>query len=135
MNHLFAVHKQVRYRGPLTFLKSQNADFSPTTSISESTEDVWADLVDGGTTVLVCPGDHYSMSDSPHASVTGSILATAVLFSYRLLFHKFPRPKKTFGQRRAVERLKVGLVVYIHSKKGYFFLTFLKTCSKFDLVF
>ena len=121
MNHLFAVHKQVRYRGPLTFLKSQNADFSPTTSIVESTEEVWADLVDGGTTVLVCPGDHYSMSDSPHAYVTGSILATAVSFSYRLLFHKLPKPKRSFNQRREVERLKEGLVVYHHSKKGYFF--------------
>ena len=119
---MFVLHKQVRYRGPLTFLKCQNAKFSSSLSTRlESTEEVWADLVDGGTTVLVCPGDHYSMSDSPHAYVTGSILATAVSFSYRLLFHKFPRPKRTFSQRRAVERLKVGLVVYIHSKKGYFF--------------
>ena len=132
---MFVLHKQVRYRGPLTFLKCQNAKFSSSLSTLESTEEVWADLVDGGTTVLVCPGDHYSMSDSPHAYVTGSILATAVSFSYRLLFHKFPRPKRTFSQRRAVERLKVGLVVYIHSKKGYFFPNFLENVSKFDLVF
>jgi len=41
-----------------------------------------------------------------------------VSFSYRLLFYKFPKPKRTLSQRRAVEKLKDGLVVYIHSKKG-----------------
>ena len=79
---------------------------------------MWGQLVDGGTTVLVCPGNHYSMSESPNATVTGSILATALAFKYRLLFPEFPRHTRTFSQRRAVEKLSSGAVVFLHSKKG-----------------
>ena len=79
---------------------------------------MWGQLVDGGTTVLVCPGNHYSMSESPNATVTGSILATALAFKYRLLFPEFPRHTRTFSQRRAVERLSSGAAVFLHSKKG-----------------
>ena len=81
--------------------------------------------------MLVCPGDHYSMSDLPHAHVTGSVLATALLFSYRLLFPEFPRPKRTFSQRRAVERLSDGVDVYLHAKKGWFNLSNLKPGDEF----
>ena len=79
---------------------------------------MWGQLVDGGTTVLVCPGNHYSMSESPNATVTGSILATALAFKYRLLFPEFPRHTRTFSQRRAVEKLSSGAAVFLHSKKG-----------------
>ena len=75
-------------------------------------------MVDGGTTVLVCPGDHYSLSELPNAHVTGGILATALAFSYRMLFPEFPRPTRTFRQRRAVEKLCSGVKVFLHSKKG-----------------
>ncbi|KAJ7385705.1 hypothetical protein OS493_013734 [Desmophyllum pertusum] len=109
---------EVRYRGPLTFLKSQNMCFSPRLRSSDSVEEVWGQLVDGGTTVLVCPGDHYSMSELPHAHVTGGILATALAFNYRMLFSEFPRPTRTFSQRRAVERLCSGVNVFLHSKRG-----------------
>ena len=68
--------------------------------------------------MLVCPGDHYSMSESPHAHVTGSILATALAFNYRVLFPEFPRPSRTFSQRRAVEKLTNGVDVFLHSKRG-----------------
>ena len=68
--------------------------------------------------MLVCPGDHYSMSELPHAHVTGSLLATALAFNYRLLFPEFPRPSWTFRQRRAVEKLCSGVKVFLHSKKG-----------------
>ena len=79
---------------------------------------MWGQLVDGGTTVLVCPGNHYSMSESPNATVTGSILATALAFKYRLLFPEFPRHTRTFSQRRAVETLSSGVAVFLHSKRG-----------------
>ena len=68
--------------------------------------------------MLVCPGDHYSMSELPHAHVTGSILATALTFYYRVSFPEFPRPTRTFSQRRAVEKLCRGVNVFLHSKKG-----------------
>ena len=81
-------------------------------------EEIWGQLVDDGINLLVCPGNHYSMSESPNAIVTGSILATALAFKYRLLFPEFPRPTRTFSQRRAVEKLSGGVVVFLHSKKG-----------------
>jgi len=109
---------EVRYRGPLTFLKCQNTRFSPRLSSSDSAEEAWSQLVDGGTTVLVCPGDHYSMSEPPHARLTGSVLATALIFSYRMLFPEFPRPFRTFMQRRALEKLSRGVNVFLHSKRG-----------------
>ena len=68
--------------------------------------------------MLVCPGDHYSLSELPNAHVTGSILATALAFNYRMLFPEFPRPTRTFHQRRAVEKLCSGVKVFLHSKKG-----------------
>ena len=68
--------------------------------------------------MLVCPGDHYSMSELPHAHVTGSVLATALAFFYRLLFPELPRPTWTFSQRRAVENLCTGVTVFLHSKRG-----------------
>ena len=68
--------------------------------------------------MLVCPGDHYSMSELPHAHVTGSILATALAFNYRMSYPEFPRPSRTFNQRRAVEKLCSGVNVFLHSKKG-----------------
>ena len=75
--------------------------------------------------MLVCPGDHYSMSELPHAHVTGSILATALAFNYRLLFPEFPKPSRTFSQRRAVEKLTNGVDVFLHSKRGkYEFLSY-----------
>ena len=58
------------------------------------------------------------MSESPNATVTGSILATALAFKYRLLFPEFPRPKRTFSQRRALEKLSSGVAVFLHSKRG-----------------
>ena len=79
---------------------------------------MWGQSVDGGTTVLVCPGNHYSMSESPNAIVTGGILATALAFKYRLLFPEFSRPTRTFSQRRAVEKLSSGVAVFLHSKRG-----------------
>ena len=81
-------------------------------------EEIWGQLVDDGINLLVCPGNHYSMSESPNAMVTGSILATALAFKYRLLFPEFPRPTRTFSQRRAVEKLSGGVVVFLHSKRG-----------------
>ena len=68
--------------------------------------------------MLVSPGDHYSLSELPHAQVTGSMLATALAFNYRLLFPEFPRPIRTFHQRRAVEKFCSGVKVFLHSKKG-----------------
>ncbi|XP_078372526.1 mycocerosic acid synthase-like isoform X4 [Oculina patagonica] len=109
---------KVRYRGPLTFLKSQNDRFSPRLSSSASIEELWGHLVDGGITVLVCPGDHFSLSELPNAHVTGSILATALAFNYRMLFPELPRPTRTFNQRRAVEKLCSGVNVFLHSKRG-----------------
>ena len=70
--------------------------------------------------MLVCPGDHYSMSELPHAHVTGSILATALAFTYRVLYPEFPRPTKTFSHRRAVEKLSGGVQVFLHSKRGIY---------------
>ena len=58
------------------------------------------------------------MSESPNAIVTGSTLATALLFKYRLLFPEFSRPTRTFSQRRAVEKLSGGVPVFLHSKRG-----------------
>ena len=98
------------------FLRCQDTCFSPRSS--DSVEEIWGQLVDGGINVLVCPGNHYSMSESPNAYVTGSILATALIFKYRLLYPEFPRPTRTFSQRRAVEKLSSGVVVFLHSKKG-----------------
>ena len=100
------------------YLKSQNASFSPRLPSTYSIEEIWGHLVDGGTTVLVCPGDHFSMSELPHAQVTGGILATALALNYRMLFPEFPRPTRTFLQRRAVEKLFSGVNVFLHSKKG-----------------
>ena len=68
--------------------------------------------------MLVCPGDHYSMSELPHAHVTGSILATALAFTYRVLYPELPAPSKTFSQRRAVEKLSGGVQVFLYSKRG-----------------
>ena len=68
--------------------------------------------------MLVCPGDHYSLSELPHAQVTGSILATALALYNRVLFPEFPRPTRTFSQRRAVEKLSRGVHVFLHSKRG-----------------
>ena len=81
-------------------------------------EEVWSQLVDKGSTVLVCPGDHYSLSELPQAQVTGGILATALAFTYRMLFPEFPTPPRTFNQRRAVGKLSGGVGVFLHSKKG-----------------
>ena len=117
-NFHLSFYSKVRYRGALTYIKSQDDRFSPKVSSSESIDEVWGQLVDGSTTVLVCPGDHYSMSELPHAHVTGSILATALAFNYRILFPEFPRPSRTFHQRRAVEKLCSGVNVFLHSKKG-----------------
>lgn len=111
-------HKQVRYRGPLTFLKCQNTQFSPRLLSSDTAEEAWGQLVDEETTVLVCPGDHYSMSELPHAHVTGSVLATTLVFNYRVLFPEFLRPTRTFSQRRAVEKLCRGVNAFLHSKRG-----------------
>lgn len=68
--------------------------------------------------MLVCPGDHYSLSELPQAQVTGGILATALVFRYRMLFPELPKPTRTFCQRRAVERLCNGVNVFLHSKRG-----------------
>jgi len=116
--HLEWQPAEVRYRGPLTFLKCQNTRFSPRLPSLVKTEDVWGQLVDAGTTVLVCPGDHYTMSELPNAHVTGSVLATALAFNYRVLFPELPRPTWTFSQRRAVEKLCDGVDVFLHSKRG-----------------
>ena len=78
--------------------------------------------------MLVCPGDHFSMSEAPHAHVTGSILATAIAFNYRVLFPEFPRPTRTFSQRRAVEKLCRGVNVFLHSKQGNGNLNCLNLC-------
>ena len=75
-------------------------------------------MVDEGTTMLVCPGDHYSLSELPQAQVTGGILATALGFTYRMLFPEFLTPPRTFNQRRAVGKLSGGVDVFLHSKKG-----------------
>ena len=83
--------------------------------------DIWGDLVDGGTTHLVCPGDHYSLSELPQAKVTGGILATALAFTFRMLFPEFPTPPRMFNQRRAVGKLSGGANVFLHSKRGNFF--------------
>ena len=85
---------------------------------------MWGQLVDRGTTVLTCPGDHYSLSELPHAHVTGSILATALALNYRMLFPEFPRPARTFSKRRAVEKLCNGVNVFLHSKRGTVSKTF-----------
>lgn len=90
----------------------------PRNPTSHGIEEVWSELVDGGTTVLVCPGDHYSLSELPQARVTGGILATALAFTYRMLFPEFPTPPRTFNQRRAVGKLSGGVGVFLHSKKG-----------------
>ena len=74
--------------------------------------------------MLVCPGDHYSMSELPHAHVTGSLLATVLAFTYRQLFPEFLRPSRTFSQRRAVEKLTSGVDVFLHSKRGYLLLSY-----------
>ena len=111
-------YRQVRYRGTLTYVKAQSDRFTSNTSSLYGIQEVWGQLVDGGTTVLVCPGDHYSLSELPHAHVTGGILATALLFNYRMLFPEFPRPVRTFHQRRAVEKFCSGVKVFLHSKKG-----------------
>ena len=100
----------------MAFLKCQDTCFSPRSS--DNVEEIWGQLVDDGINLLVCPGNHYSMSESPNAIVTGSILATALAFKYRLVFPEFPRPTRTFSQRRAVEKLSGGVVVFLHSKKG-----------------
>ena len=118
---LFYLYK-VRYRGPLTFLKCQNSTSSPINTTSHSIVDIWGDLVDGGTTHLVCPGDHYSLSELPQAKVTGGILATALAFTFRMLFPEFPTPPRMFNQRRAVGKLSGGVNVFLHSKRGNFFL-------------
>jgi len=123
---------QVRYRGALTYIKSQDDRFSPSISSSESIDEVWGQLVDGGTTVLVSPGDHYSIGELPDAHVTGSILATALAFNYRMLFPEFPRPTRTFHQRRAVEKLCSGVNVFLHSKKGSRRPHFGKLCFEED---
>ena len=73
--------------------------------------------------MLVCPGDHYSLSELPNAHVTGCILATALAFKYRMLFPEFPRPTRIFRQRRAVEKLGSGVKVFLHSKKGSSIMT------------
>ena len=73
--------------------------------------------------MLVCPGDHYSLSELPNAHVTGCILATALAFNYRMLFPEFPRPTRIFRQRRAVEKLCNGVKVFLHSKKGNSIMT------------
>ncbi|PFX28735.1 uncharacterized protein LOC111325863 [Stylophora pistillata] len=109
---------EVRYRGPLTFLKCQDRRFFSRNPTSHGIEEVWSQLVDGGTTVLVCPGDHYSLSELPHAQVTGGILAIALAFTYRMLFPEFPTPPRTFNQRRAVGKLSGGVGVFLHSKRG-----------------
>ena len=70
--------------------------------------------------MLVCPGDHYSLSELPNAKVTGGILATALAFTFRTLFPEFARPTRTFNQRRAVEKLCNGVNVFLHSKGGNF---------------
>ncbi|CAH3046661.1 unnamed protein product [Pocillopora meandrina] len=103
---------------PLTFLKCQERRFFPRNPTSHGIEEVWSQLVDGGTTVLVCPGDHYSLSELPRTQVTGGILATALAFTYRTLFPEFPTPLRTFNQRRAVGKLSSGVGVFLHSKKG-----------------
>lgn len=81
-------------------------------------DEVWGQLVDGGTTMLVCPGDHFGLSELPNAQVTGNMLATALAFNYRLLFPEFSRPVKTYYQRRAVEKFCSGVKVFLHSRKG-----------------
>lgn len=68
--------------------------------------------------MLVCPGDHFSLSELPNAEVTGSILATAIAFTYRSMFPEIARPTRTFNQRRAVEKLCCGVRVFLHSKNG-----------------
>jgi len=58
------------------------------------------------------------MSELPHAHVTGSVLATTLVFNYRVLFPEFLRPTRTFSQRRAVEKLCRGVNAFLHSKRG-----------------
>ena len=79
--------------------------------------------------MLVCPGDHYTMSELPNAHVTGSVLATALAFNYRVLFPEFPIPTWTFSQRRAVEKLCDGVDVFLHSKRGIMDFT-IEICVK-----
>ncbi|XP_020601133.1 uncharacterized protein LOC110040258 [Orbicella faveolata] len=109
---------EVRYRGHLTYVKAQCDCFSGGVSAVYRVEELWGQLVDGGTTKLVCPGDHFSLSELPNARVTGGILATALAFNYRMLFPEFSRPTRTFHQRRAVEKFCSGVKVFLHSKKG-----------------
>ena len=83
-------------------------------------EEVWSQLVDKCSTVLVCQGDHYSLSELPRAQVTGGILATAPAIDCYVLLPELPTLPRMFTQRRAVEKLSDGVHVgvFLHSKRG-----------------
>ena len=78
----------------------------------------WDQVVDGNIDVYVCPGNHYSMAEQPHAQLVGGVLATAVNFRYQSLFPELRPQTRSFKGRRAVQRFQSGVSACLHSKKG-----------------
>lgn len=78
----------------------------------------WAQVVDDNIDVYLCPGNHYSMTEQPHAQVIGGVLATAVSFKYQSLFPELRARPRSFKGRRAVQRFHSGVALFLHSKKG-----------------
>ena len=109
---------QVRYQGRLTYLKSEDTSLVPSLSLMPNADRAWGQVVDGNIEVYVCPGNHYSMSEAPHAHVVGGILATAVGFRYHALYPELHHQLRWYKQRRAVQRFRSGVTLLMHSKRG-----------------
>jgi hypothetical protein len=109
---------QIYYKGPLTFLKSADQRYTPIKPLQESSDDAWSLLVDGNIDVYVCPGDHLALSEPDDAFVTGSILATAIAVTYRNQFGQLPRLPRTYTQKKAIQKFRQGVDIFLHSRKG-----------------
>ena len=68
--------------------------------------------------MYVCPGDHLALSEPADALVTGRILATAIGIQCRTLFGQLPHLIRTYKQRKVIQKFRLGVELFLHSRKG-----------------
>lgn len=116
--HFLQYNSQVSFNGVVTYIGCQDKKFAPMGPLMGTVEKCWKEALPGPMDVLVCPGNHFSLSELPFAQVTGGITARALVMRYRFLFPKLRYVNMTYMHLRAANKLKKGVAVTLHPKKG-----------------
>ena len=99
---------------------SSDQRFTPIKPLQESSDEAWSLLVDGNIDVYICPGDHLALGDPNDGMITGRILAAAIGMRYRALFGRLPRLQRNYKEKKAIQKFRLGVEVFLHSRKGKF---------------